>query len=106
MQQGAHVTVDVLTTALPKRSAKRLETFLNSAGLALCLLLCFYGVRATINEFIDGTLPDKDLRIANWIILTAFVISFFMLGVEFLFRMRPRRVLTAEKESAVADSGF
>ena len=106
MQQGAHVTVDVLTSALPEVSAKRLEKFLNGAGLALCLLLCFYGVRATINEFIDGTLPDKDLRIANWIIITAFVISFFMLGIEFLFRMRPRRVLTAEKEPAVAESGF
>ena len=37
MQQGAHVKVDVLTTALPEQSAKRLEKFLDSAGLALCI---------------------------------------------------------------------
>lgn len=106
LQQGAHVTVDVFMTALPEKAAKRLQWLLDSAGFALCVLLCFYGTRAGIVEFIDGTLPDKDLRIANWIILTAFVASFTMLAIEFLFRMRSQRILTTQQEAASADRGF
>ncbi len=98
LQQGAHVRVDVVSAAVSKKTAAQLDSFINIAGMALCLLLCFYGVRATIAEFIDGTMPDKDLRIANWIILTVFAFSFLMLAIEFLLRMRKDRVINLKSE--------
>jgi TRAP-type C4-dicarboxylate transport system permease small subunit len=88
LQQGAHVRVDVLASALPKAAADKLEQLLNLAGAGLCLLLCFYGVRAMHSEFVDGTLPDKDLRIANWIMIGVFAGAFWLLAIEFMLRLR------------------
>ncbi|MEQ9642810.1 MAG: TRAP transporter small permease [Alphaproteobacteria bacterium] len=88
LQQGAHVRVDVLTAALPRRLSMRLEQLLDVAGAALCAVLCYYGARAATMEFEFGTLPDKDLRIANWIMLTIFAGAFALLGIEFLLRIR------------------
>ena len=88
LRQGAHVRIDVLTSALPPRLAMRMEQALDIAGAAICAVLCWYGMRAAISEFEDGTLPDKDLRIANWTMMAVFAASFALLGVEFLFRMR------------------
>jgi TRAP-type C4-dicarboxylate transport system permease small subunit len=105
LRQGAHVRVDVATSALPRHLAARLEQVLDVFGIGLCLLLCFYGVRAAISEFEDGTLPDKDLRIANWYMLSVFALSFFLLAVEFLFRLR-RAHAAAGEEDSVAESGF
>ena len=70
------------------------------------MLLCFYGLRAVISEYQDGTLPDKDLRIANWIVLSGFAGSFLLLAIEFLLRMRRERVLTTGKDAPVGDAGF
>ncbi len=106
LQQGAHVRVDIVISALPKPAAARLDRILDGAGFALCMLLCFYGLRAVLSEYQDGTMPDKDLRIANWIVLSGFAGSFLLLAIEFLLRMRPERVLTAGKEAAVGETGF
>lgn len=86
LRQGAHVRVDVLIAGLPERHAVRLERALDVAAILLCLLLCFYGARATLLEFRDGTLPDKDLRIANWIMTGVFAASFLVLAIEFALR--------------------
>jgi TRAP-type C4-dicarboxylate transport system permease small subunit len=87
LQQGAHVRVDVLTSGLPATIALRLEKILDVAGVALCVLLCVYGVRASIIEFQDATLPDKDLRIDNWYMMAVFAVSFALLAIEFLLRL-------------------
>ncbi len=106
LRQGAHVRVDVLTSALPAAGAFHLERVLNVAGVSLCLFLCFYGLRGAMSEFVDGTLPDKDLRIANWYMLVVFAASFFMLAIEFLLRLRRVREIVTEEEAAAPDSGF
>lgn len=106
LQQGAHVQADILTSALPKRAAARLDRILDGAGFALCTLLSFYGLRAFLSEYQEGTMPDKDLRIANWIVLSGFAVSFLLLAIEFLLRMRSERVLTASEKTAVGESGF
>jgi TRAP-type C4-dicarboxylate transport system permease small subunit len=106
LQQGAHVRVDVFASALPTSMAVQLERFLDSIGVALCLLLCFYGVRAALWEFEDGTLPDKNLRIANWYMLAVFAGSFFLMAVEFLFRIRRARSIVKEDADNPTKSAF
>jgi TRAP-type C4-dicarboxylate transport system permease small subunit len=91
----------VLIVNLPKRAAKRLEQVTDVAAAALCLLLCYYGVRAAISEFEDGTLPDKDLSIANWYMISIFAVSFLLLAIEFLLRIR-----RAGKDGSGSGSGF
>lgn len=106
LQQGAHVRVDVLISALPKGMAVRLEQILDVAGAVLCLVLCFYGLRAAISEFQDGTLPDKSLRIDNWYMVGVFAFSFLLLAIEFLLRTRRAREIVAGQETGATESGF
>jgi TRAP-type C4-dicarboxylate transport system permease small subunit len=106
LQQGAHVRVDVLSAMLPKDAATKLERLLDAAGVGLCLLLCYYGVRAAISEFEDGTIPDKNLRIENWYMMALFAASFFMLAIEFLLRLRRAGEIVAEEATATKETGF
>ena len=96
--------VDVLVTALPRPQAVRLERVVDATATVLCLFLFYYGCRAAISEYEDGTLPDKDLRIANWYMLAVFALSFLLLAIEFLFRMR--RATAIAQEDYIAKSGF
>ena len=106
LKKGAHVRVDVIVVALSAKLAVQLERLLNVVGATLCLVLCIYGTRAALWEFEDGTLPDKDLRIANWYMLSVFAISFFLLAVEFLFRLRRAEMIIKEKASSPSEAGF
>ncbi len=106
LQQGAHVRVDVLVAALPTNMAIHMERFLNIAGAAICLVLCVYGFRGAQLEFIFGTLPDKVLRIPNWYMLTVFSGSFFLLALEFLFRIRRAGTIVAEAGSSPTKASF
>jgi TRAP-type C4-dicarboxylate transport system permease small subunit len=105
LRLGAHVRVDVLVGGLPAHLAVHLERAIDVAGVALCLLLCFYGLRATIVEFHDGTLPDKDLRIANWIMTAIFAFSFFTLAIEFMLRIGRASGIVEETKRTVK-AGF
>ena len=106
LQQGAHVRVDVLTSSLSKDAALILDDIINLIGAFICIILCFYGTRAGITEFIDQTLPDKDLRIPNWIIVAFFAFSFLMLAIEFLLRFRKNRLLTVGIDKTKPEVGF
>ena len=106
LQQGAHVRVDVLVSVMPDSLAEKIEILLNIIGAAICAILCFYGMRATSWEFVDGTLPDKNLRIANWYMLVVFSASFFLLMIEFLFRLRSSRTIIDEKSITTNKAAF
>ena len=106
LQKNAHVKVDVLLVNLPNNAAVKLERFIDFLGLVICGFLCFYGIRATHIEWIDGTLPDKDLRIANWIVLSVFALSFSMLTIEFLLRMRRAKSILSKEEAAGSEAGL
>ena len=106
LQQGAHVRVDVLTSSLSKDAALILDNIINLIVAVLCVILCFYGTRAGITEFIDQTLPDKDLRIPNWIIVAFFAFTFLMLAIEFLLRFRKNRLLTVGVSKTKSEVGF
>ncbi len=86
LQQGAHVRVDIIISNLPARAAAWLERAMDLVGAALCAIMAYLGARSTISAYVLGTLPDKDLRIPNWIVLSIFCISFVLLTIEFLLR--------------------
>ena len=106
LQQGAHVRVDVFASALPTKYAILLERLIDSIGVGLCMVLCIYGLRGALWEFEDGTLPDKDLRIANWYMLAVFSISFFLLALEFMFRIRRANTIVAEESANPTKAAF
>lgn len=106
LQQGAHVRVDIFPTSLPGNLTHKMEQLLNIAGSILCLILFVYGLRGAMLEFEDGTLPDKSLRIYNWIILMVFSFSFFLLAFEFLLRFRRARKIVEGEKNAAKESRF
>ena len=108
LHQGSHVRVDVLVSALPVKAGRQLDQFVNLVGVVLCVTLTIYGLRATLSEFEDGTLPDKDLRIANWFMISIFAFAFFMLTIEFLFRVLRAIQNGGEEEddAAAVSTGF
>ena len=105
LSQGAHVRVDVLTSALPLRASIKLEQCVAALCATLCTVLCVYGVRMAISEFQDGTLPDKDLRIPTWYMMVVFALSFALLAIEFVLRWwRAAEIVSAERQSPVESS--
>ncbi|WP_147335736.1 TRAP transporter small permease [Pseudotabrizicola alkalilacus] len=86
LQQGAHVRVDIIISNLPARAAAWLERVMDLMGAALCGIMAYLGTRSTVSAYILGTLPDKDLRLPNWVVLTVFAVSFVLLTIEFLLR--------------------
>jgi len=106
LQQGAHVRVDLLSTSLSDAAAVRLNVFTNIFGAVVCLALVYYGSRASFIEFIDQTMPDRDLQIANWIIVLLFTVSFILSAIEFLLRLRKKRVLKTESGNKPAEVSF
>jgi TRAP-type transport system small permease protein len=106
LQQGAHVRVDVLVSALPTLAATWLERFLDLIGASLSMVLCIYGIRLAISEYVDGTYPDKDLSIANWIMMTVFAVAFFLLAIEFLFRIRRASEIVVAESAENKETGF
>lgn len=106
LQQGAHVRIDILSANLNESAGAKLEAFTNIFGAIVCLVLCFYGTRSGIWEFIDKTMPDKDLQIANWIIIAIFTLSFLLSATEFLMRLRHKRVLKLASDEPSNQAGL
>ena len=106
LHQGAHVKVDVITSALSPQAAERVEKFMDLVGALICTVLFVYGVRITIWEFEDGTMPDKGLRIATWTMMAVFALSFLLLTIEFLLRFRRSHLSAAEAEPDTSKAGF
>ncbi|PRD43650.1 hypothetical protein C5748_10380 [Phyllobacterium phragmitis] len=86
LQQGAHVRVDIIISSLSARAAAWLERVMDLVGAVLCAIMAYLGVQSAISAYVLGTLPDKDLRIPNWIVLSVFFVSFVLLTIEFLLR--------------------
>ncbi|MBC8260151.1 MAG: TRAP transporter small permease [SAR324 cluster bacterium] len=106
LQRGAHVRVDVLLMSLSKPAAARLERVIDLFGSIICLVLFVYGVRATISEFQDGTIPDKVLQINNWYMMAVFSFSFLLLAIEFLLRSSRSEDSIVAEEEATPETGF
>ncbi len=87
LRQGQHIRVDILLQALPKRLAWSLEMVSDLVGLACCLVLCRYGVEATLASYRAGSLNIKTLVTPEWWSLAPLPIAFALLAIEMVFRI-------------------
>lgn len=95
LRQGQHIRVDILLQAIPKRLAWGLEWLGDLLGLACCLLLCRYGLQATVASYQAGSLNIKTLVTPEWWSLAPLPIAFALLAIEMVFRMH--RLWQAER---------
>ena len=106
LQQGAHIRVDLFLAQLPKKLTVFAEICLDILGFIICMFLFYYGLLGTIEAYIDKSIPDKLLKIANWWMLLVFALSFCMLAVEFLFRVRRARTAVEKEKTLSNRAGF
>jgi len=88
LRQGQHIRVDILLTALPPRLAWVLEWVGDTVGLACCLFMAWYGTRAALASYQQGSLNIKTLVTPEWWSLAPLPIVFVLLSIEMLFRMQ------------------
>jgi TRAP-type C4-dicarboxylate transport system permease small subunit len=87
LRQGQHIRVDIVLQALPRTWAWWLEWCGDLLALGCCLLLCRYGVQATLASYQAGALNIKTLVTPEWWSLAPLPITFALLAVECVFRM-------------------
>ena len=95
LRRGQHIRVDIVLRAIPKRPAWYCEWIADFVALACCLVMVAYGTRMTWASFKSGAMTIKTMITPEWWLLAPLPVTFLLLGVEVLFRMR--RLLHAER---------
>jgi TRAP-type transport system small permease protein len=87
LREGAHVRVDIVVSTLPPRGAALLETLADLIGLAICLILLWYGVKVTLTAQALGSMVLKSIIFPEWWALAVIPVSSLLLAIEFVLRL-------------------
>ena len=87
LRQGAHVRVDVVLTSVPKRLAVRLEQLVDLVGLAVSLVLVWYGALAVVDAWRGDLVARKTWNFDEWLLLLPIPIGGLLLAAEFVLRI-------------------
>ena len=96
LRQGRHVRLDVVLVNLPPRLAWRCELLADVLGVAVSLLLVWYGARVLVTSAVAGTRIVKEFTIPEWWTLWPLPLMFALVTIEFAFRFR--RVLHGPRQ--------
>lgn len=96
LKRGEHVRIDLLLHRVPAIVGWLCELLCDLIGLALSLLMTYYGVRVAIASIESGTKLVKQFTIPEWWILLALPLMFALLVIGFILRLHacwtgPRR---------------
>lgn len=88
LRQGAHIRVDIVLAVLPRQLAWYCEWFCDVLAFVCCTIIAMYGYQAAWASFRDGALSIKTLVLPEWWSIAPLPLSFTLLAIEVLFRMR------------------
>ena len=88
LRRGQHIRVDIVLRMVPPNLGWAMEWLGDVTGLACSLFFVWYGARATAASYFAGSLSIKTLIFPEWWMLAPTPVCFFLVSVEFLFRMR------------------
>ncbi|MBL8662622.1 MAG: TRAP transporter small permease [Candidatus Odyssella sp.] len=97
LRRGQHIRVDIVVVRAPPRVGWIMEIACDLIGLALSLLMTWYGFAMVLRSWRGGTLVVKNLVFEEWYILWPLPVMFLLLAVEFVFRLR--RVLAGPRQA-------
>jgi TRAP-type C4-dicarboxylate transport system permease small subunit len=86
LRQGNHVRVDMLLVALPRRLAIRLEQFVDLVGLAISLVLLYYGSAVVADAWRSNMVAYKTWYVPEWLLYLAIPTGALLLAIEFVLR--------------------
>lgn len=87
LRMGKHVRLDLLLRALPPRMGWMMEWLVDLVGLGVCVTLTLASLRILLASHASGSIVLKTLSFPEWWLLAPIPITFFLLAVEFIFRM-------------------
>jgi TRAP-type C4-dicarboxylate transport system permease small subunit len=101
LRLGSHVRVDAVLAALPKKLAIRMEQLVDAVGLAISLVLVYYGALAVLDAWSTNLVARKTWNFDEWLLLLPIPVSGALLAVEFVLRIaRVRGVVADELDRA------
>ena len=101
LRQGAHVRIDILVTALPRRAGKRLEQFCDLLGCGISALLFYYGCVMVARAWNANAILFKSWWTPEWIVLLPVPVACLLLFAEFALRVfRVEGVVGGEADPA------
>ena len=86
LRQGNHVRVDMLLVALPRRLAIRLEQLVDLVGLAISLVLLYYGSAVVSDAWRSNMVAYKTWYVPEWLLYLAIPAGALLLAIEFVLR--------------------
>lgn len=84
LARNAHVTVDLLTAALPERAARRLARAVALLGFAIAAVFLRYALEAAWASAARGSMIRTAFVIPEWWVLSVAPAAFLLICVEFL----------------------
>lgn len=90
----AHVSVDLITSALPDTLAGPLARLTAVIGLVTCLVLLRYGTEAAVISAQRGSVIRTAFTLPEWWVLAVAPVGFALLAIEFLRQAVGRPVRT------------
>jgi TRAP-type C4-dicarboxylate transport system permease small subunit len=87
LHRNEHVRLDALVNALPARLARVLARAVDAAGLAISLLLLWYGFTALADSFRQNAVVIKTYTFPEWWLFVPLVWCFALLSIEFVRRL-------------------
>jgi len=86
LRQGAHVRIDIVLTALPRRVSRRLEQFVDLVGCGISGVLFYYGCVVVAQAWRANGILYKSWWTPEWIVLLPVPVACLLLSAEFVLR--------------------
>ncbi len=97
LRRGQHIRIDVVIARVPAAAGWLMEIACDLIGLALSLLMTWYGFAMVLRSARGDTLIVKNLIFPEWYVLWPLPLMFVLLALEFVFRLH--RVLTGPRQA-------
>ncbi len=88
LSRGQHIRVDIVLRAVPPLVGWTFEWIVDALAFGCCAVITFYSARAAWASYAAGSLSIKTLVTPEWWLLSVLPVSFALLTLEMVFRMR------------------
>ncbi|MFQ5973672.1 MAG: TRAP transporter small permease [Alphaproteobacteria bacterium] len=102
LAQNAHVRVDVFVNLLGPEGSRVADAAVNVVGLAISLVMLYFGFTAAFDAYRIGSLIFKELIVPEWWLLSVIPFSAALLSAEFCLRVARARA-PAPREAFTRD---
>ena len=84
LQREGHVSLELVVNRLSQHRKTLLQVVCCAVGLAICLVITWFGARVTWTDFMSGALQPTITKVPNASVLFIIPAGSFLLAIEFL----------------------